>query len=146
MLLLKSQMPNSKSQIIFWSLFIFWSLGFVILPKPALATTLEFEDQTWEVSPLPGHRAINLFVRNDQDFKILAISALLGSSPFIPDSLLDEPTAAKINEIAAKINQADDEARLTLVGCIGHRDKRVVAAVWRGPVPGIFHHPPGCHE
>src|SRR5258708_895032 len=116
MLLLKSQMPNSKSQIIFWSLFIFWSLGFVILPKPALATTLKFGDQTWEVSPLPGHRAINLFVRNDQDFKILATSALLGSSPFIPDSLLDEPTAAKINEIAAKINQSAHEARLTLDG------------------------------
>ena len=92
------------------------AIVFFALPKFSAAKTLQFESQTWEVTPVMNQPAVNLFVRNDQDFKTLTSSALFGTASFQSESLLDESTAAKINEIAAAINRPAKDAKLVLDG------------------------------
>jgi vancomycin resistance protein YoaR len=96
----------------------FVMVGFLTLPGLASAKTLNFAEQTWELTPAKGTPALNLSIRNDVDLETIAKNAIFGFNTFTADNILDEQTASKLNEIASTINQPARDAKLVLDGKI----------------------------
>jgi vancomycin resistance protein YoaR len=124
MLLLKFQSTNNKVQINpkskfsnlklgFLSLIVFWILIFGFSAKSALAKTLEFGDQTWEVAPI-FTKTTSPAIRNDVDLDLLSKNSLLGANLVHTAYSIDDQTATVINEAKKSIDTPAKNATLVL--------------------------------
>ncbi len=86
------------------------------MPKLVSAKSLEFEQQKWEVEPKFANMVSEVSIRNEFNLLNAAKLAVLGKSETESATLLDEQTAAQINDIAAAINRPAREPNLKLEG------------------------------
>jgi vancomycin resistance protein YoaR len=91
-------------------------LVYFLAPKFALAKTLKFNDQTWDVFPTFGNFVSTPSITNNSDLLSTAKNSILGSPTLTTERLLSEDTLSQIQDIASKVDQQTKEVSLVING------------------------------